>query len=485
MKKRKSSDIQLVITVALKKEVPGKWLESCNVPVHTLSALKSGALSRMNDSSRGMLVVITGAGLRASEYAALWIRDNLAPLYIVNIGTCGLTDRKRRLAGWIKPMAVSGQKNNAIKLDTRLPFPGPERITGIRSLISVKEPKFDVPGTLLKKHDAVDMECYLQALIFDKTDISFHCLKFSTDYSDVNTISDFNRNIELFHEAFKKLFSFISEDRPAITAVVPVYNREQTIRHAVDSILCQTHLPDEIIVVDDCSTDGTRQILDSYGDRITRVFLPKNAGPSKARNEGVRHARSEWIAFMDSDDCWEKDKIVGQIKYLNKYPFYRILQSEEKWIRNRVRVNPCKHHKKPEGWIFGPSLHRCLVSPSGVLLKKSLLKEYGGFDVNLPVCEDYDLWLKISRHYPVGLEPSQSVVKYGGHKDQLSREYAAMDSFRVRSLIELLGRESHPYFKDKISHVLKKKLEILIKGYEKRHKTADARKCREILKSLV
>jgi GT2 family glycosyltransferase len=187
---------------------------------------------------------------------------------------------------------------------------------------------------------------------------------------------------------------------------------------------------------------------------------------------------------MDSDDCWDKDKLKRQVAYLKKYPFYEIIQSEEIWIRKGVRVNPCKHHKKPIGWIWEPSLERCLVSPSGVLIKKSLLERYGMFDESLPACEDYDLWLKISRNHPVGLEPSFSVIKYGGHEDQLSKKYPAIDRFRVKSLFNMLKKEELPHFRKKIIPILEKKLYILIQGYEKRQKLKDAEECREILNSL-
>ena len=257
------------------------------------------------------------------------------------------------------------------------------------------------------------------------------------------------------------------------------------IKDSIESILSQSYPPEEIIVVNDASTDKTQDILKSFGDKLTCLFLPRNSGPSRARNEGIKHAKTEWIAFLDSDDLWEKDKLKKQIAYLNQYPFYQILQSEEEWIRNGKRVNPCKHHKKPEGWIWEPSLERCLVSPSGVLVKRSLLERYGLFDESLPVCEDYDLWLKISRHHPVGLEPSLSIVKYGGHKDQLSRQYPAMDRFRVRSLARLLKNEQHPDFRKKIISVFEKKLKILIKGYEKRQKWRDADECKLMLESLA
>ncbi len=482
--------MQLVITVALKKEMPADWLTSHNVPVHTLAALRSGALRQLNSSPMGMLVVITGAGLRASKEAACWIRDNINPLFVLNMGTCGMIDKSLSPGKWCSPARVVNEENDSFELDRRIPVPCPGDLTHFNSLLSVKEAvSGDVPDQW-RNHDIIDMECFAQAEVFNETKASFHCLKFGTDYSDRNTYSDFNKNLELFREKFKEMISLLDSDTAFqdkiidITAIVPVYNREDRIQRAIDSILAQTRSPEETIVVDDCSSDKTRGILESYGDSITPVYLPENSGPSKARNEGIKRTRTAWIAFLDSDDCWEKDKLKRQKEFIRKYPFYQIMQSEEKWIRKGKRVNPCKHHEKPEGWIWEKSLERCLVSPSAVLLKKSLLEQYGNFDEDLPVCEDYDLWLKISRHHPVGLSPDFTVTKYGGHGDQLSRLHPAMDRFRVQSLSAQLEKEPNPYFRQKIIHILKIKLDILLKGYEKRRKHGDAQWCREILNTL-
>ncbi len=483
MNKNRISDIQLVVTVALKKELPRNWLDAHNVPVYSLAELKSGALRQATGPSKGMLVLVTGVGPRASEDGAIWIRDNLAPLYVLNIGTCGITDKSSALCSWVMPGLVS-HKDKSIILDRRLPLPNLHNITEVDSLISIEKPVLGDLAALFRRHDAIDMECYWQAEVFNVSDISFHCLKFSSDYSDHNTFDHFNSNIRNFHEAFKNLFSFIIEASPTITVILPVYNREQTIRRALDSILFQSCPPEEIIVVDDCSTDGTGKILQSYGNNITTIPLSENMGPAHARNEGVKQAKTDWIAFMDSDDCWEKKKLEDQIQFITKYPFYQIIQSEEKWIRKGVRVNPHKHHKKPEGWVFDLSLERCLVSPSAVLLKKSLFNTFGGFDEGLPVCEDYDLWLKISRFHPVGLEPGLNVIKHGGHKDQLSYRYPAMDRFRVKALAGILKNESNPDFNRQITKVLKRKLHILIDGYTKRDRIQDAETCREMLESL-
>ncbi len=117
-------------------------------------------------------------------------------------------------------------------------------------------------------------------------------------------------------------------------------------------------------------------------------------------------------------------------------------------------------------------------------MEAAQLKSDAYFNRNLPVCEDYELWLKIARHHPVGLDPIFSVTKFGGNGDQLSRRYPAMDRFRVETLFRLLQNESSPSFRQKIIPVLMKKLAILIKGYEKRGKREDVTQCREILTSI-
>ena len=362
--KKKKTDIQLVITFALKKEVPRDWFESCNVPVISMAALKSGALSRAQSNGSGMLAVITGIGSGASEEAANWINHNISPYFVLNIGTCGLIKKGYELGKWISPGRVFNEQNEQLGLDRRMPIPVPDDVLDVSSLISVNEASVDVHQRW-KAHDAVDMECFAQAKVFNETETSFHSLKFSTDYSDTNTESDFNKNIYFFEQAVKGVFNFLHDSIKNVSVVVPVYNREKTMIRAVDSVLEQSIKPKEIIVVNDGSTDGTADVIKQYGNNIIGINLPHNSGPSTARNEGVKHSKSEWIAFLDSDDCWEKDKLKNQKEYIERYPFYRIMQSEEVWIRNGKRVNPRRHHEKKSGWIWEPSLHRCLVSIRG------------------------------------------------------------------------------------------------------------------------
>jgi len=220
---------------------------------------------------------------------------------------------------------------------------------------------------------------------------------------------------------------------PQISVVIPVYNRELTIRRAIDSVLAQELHPDEIIVVDDGSTDPTPEILKSYDHKI-QIVRQENKGVSAARNRGVETAAGKWIAFLDSDDEWTPDKLQKQLACYRLHPNMRILQTEERWIRNNMRVNPGKKYSKKSGNIFKNCLKTCIVGPSTVMCERSLLMEMGGFDEKLPVCEDYDLWIRIAAKYAIPLLPEALTIKYGGHPDQLSLSTPAMDRFRVQSL---------------------------------------------------
>jgi len=224
---------------------------------------------------------------------------------------------------------------------------------------------------------------------------------------------------------------------PLISVIIPTFNRAAWVREAIDSVLAQTFQDFELIVVDDGSTDTTGEGLIPYGDRLSTIYQTRQ-GVSAARNRGLEMAAGEWLAFLDSDDLWLPQKLETQVDFLNRNPQAEICQTDEIWIRHGRRVNPREKHRKPSGDIFAPSLTLCLVSPSAVMLKKSLLKEVGFFDRSLPACEDYDLWLRISCRKPVFLIEEPLVVKRGGHPDQLSRCLPSLDRYRIQSLGKLL-----------------------------------------------
>jgi glycosyltransferase involved in cell wall biosynthesis len=223
-----------------------------------------------------------------------------------------------------------------------------------------------------------------------------------------------------------------------VSVIIPTFNRAQKVVRAISSVLSQAFTDVEIIVVDDGSTDGTKKEVEQFDDRVTYVAHSSNLGVSAARNTGIKRSGAPLIAFLDSDDHWFPEKLAVQVCFFNDHPKAVACQTEELWIRNGRRVNPMKKHLKPSGNIFEASLKLCLVSPSAVMLKQSLLDEVGFFDEDLPVCEDYDLWLRISCRYPVHLISEPLVVKEGGHPDQLSASHKGMDRFRIKALVKLI-----------------------------------------------
>ena len=222
-----------------------------------------------------------------------------------------------------------------------------------------------------------------------------------------------------------------------VSVIIPTHNRGQFVGEAVASVLGQRDAALELIVVDDGSEDDTASLVAGFGEGVRCLRTP-HRGVSAARNAGIRASRGDWIAFLDSDDLWLPDKMRIQMQYLRNHPEYRICQTEEVWIRNGRRVNPRKYHRKPEGHCFELLLERCLVSPSAVVMERSLLDEVGLFDENLPACEDYDLWLRIGCRHALGLVREPLTVKRGGHDDQLSVVVSSLDRWRIKALENIL-----------------------------------------------
>ena len=226
-----------------------------------------------------------------------------------------------------------------------------------------------------------------------------------------------------------------------ISVIIPTYNRCDLLKRAINSVIKQTITPKEIIIVDNGSTDQTYQMVSSLFPEIN-YFIEKKRGVSAARNKGILESKSKWIAFLDSDDAWKPTKLEKQMEYsLFNQDKYRIIHTDETWYRNKKFLNQLKKHKKSGGNIFKNSLQLCCISPSSVVLKKQIFDDYGLFDENLEVCEDYDMWIRITSKEEVGFLDSPLVLKYGGHSDQLSKKFWGMDRFRIKSLEKNLKNE--------------------------------------------
>ncbi len=254
-----------------------------------------------------------------------------------------------------------------------------------------------------------------------------------------------------------------------ISVIIPSFNREKYLGRAIKSVLSQSVKVDEIILVNNRSSDNT-QLLIKNKFPFVRIYNEDRAGVSFARNAGIKKAKNNWIAFLDSDDEWKNLKIEKQIKKIVSYKErYKIIHTNEIWIRDGKHLNQNKRHEKKEGYLFKDSLNICKISPSSVLMHKSLFHDYGMFNGDLKVCEDYELWLRITSKVLVGLINEPLIIKYGGHDGQLSKKYWGIDRFRVKALENLILNHGlntdQEYWATK---TLIEKINILLIGAKKR-----------------
>jgi len=252
--------------------------------------------------------------------------------------------------------------------------------------------------------------------------------------------------------------------------IIPVYNRRQWVARAIRSVLAQTDGDWELLVVDDASQDDTPAcVRREFGAAVRLIELPQNAGVSAARNRGIEEARGDWLAFLDSDDEWLPRKLEKQRAALEESRL-KVCHTDEIWVRNGVRVNPHKHHQKHGGDIFLKALSLCVMSPSSIVIDRHVFEHVGFFDETLPACEDYELWLRIAARYEVAYQEEKLIVKYGGHEDQLSQAYYAMDRFRVYALDKLLCAmpELEEAKREAARKMLMRKAKIVYKGAKKR-----------------
>ena len=255
-----------------------------------------------------------------------------------------------------------------------------------------------------------------------------------------------------------------------ISVIIPTYNRKKTLARAIQSVMNQSLSPFEILIIDDGSNDGTEEWVKENFQNIKYIYQ-NNHGVSSARNIGIENAYGDWVAFLDSDDEWLPNKLYEQVKAIDSNPEMKFFHTNEIWIRNGLRVNQMKKHKKYGGYIFEKCLDICRVSPSSVLIQKELFDNIGMFDESLRVCEDYDLWLRITSKYPVVFLDIPLIYKYGGHADQLSKVNDGIESYRIQSLEKII-KSGFLSDEQKVMAVnaLVNKMKIYSKGLEKRKK---------------
>ena len=270
-----------------------------------------------------------------------------------------------------------------------------------------------------------------------------------------------------------------------ISVIIPTYKRYSFLEKAAKSVLKQSLKDFELIVVDAGSEDRTKELIQSFCDERVRYYYQENRGVSSARNKGVIESKGDLIAFLDSDDSWKEKKLEKQVKFMESTSCL-ISHTQELWYRRGKILNQKKKHRKCSGDLFKKSLEMCSISISTVMIRKSLFDEVGLFDENLPACEDYDLWLRITSKYPVHLLDEELTVKDGGRPDQLSQKTPMPDRLRIQSIYKLLKDgvldENQNILAAK---ALQKKCKIYTDGCRKRGRDDEALKYESILKEIL
>jgi len=260
-----------------------------------------------------------------------------------------------------------------------------------------------------------------------------------------------------------------------VSVIIPVYNRQDTVIRALKSVVSQTFRDFELIVVDDGSTDNTVKIIQASGIELNLIVHADNYGVSAARNTGILKANSNLIAFLDSDDYWLPHKLQEQVNFFKENIHAVACQTKEKWIRNDKQVNPGLRHIKSGGNIFLKSLDLCYISPSAIMIRRSVFDRIGLFDESLNVCEDYDLWLRLTSGHEVYLLDTDGLVRIGSRTDQLSSKYSGMDSFRIFAASKLYRNlEENFIYKDSVLKTIGKKGQIYSSGCLKRSRVAES-----------
>jgi glycosyltransferase involved in cell wall biosynthesis len=215
-----------------------------------------------------------------------------------------------------------------------------------------------------------------------------------------------------------------------VSTIIPTYNRARDVLVAIRSALAQTYQAQEVIVVDDGSTDDTEAVIArAFGGRV-RYLRQANAGVSAARNAGMAAARGHYIALLDSDDEWQPEKLAAQVEFLDAHPTYGMVLTDFHRMDSQRRDREVVHRRDaiPEDgnvlrWVVrNPSL-----APSTAMFTRAVYEQIGGFDPSLPTAEDIDFHLRVALRYPIGVV-ERSLTRYMiGHEDGLSalaRTYA-------------------------------------------------------------
>jgi len=199
-------------------------------------------------------------------------------------------------------------------------------------------------------------------------------------------------------------------DFPAISVIVPLFNKRDEVGSTLRSVLAQTCPPVEVIVVDDGSTDGGAEAVRAVGSPLVRLVVQPNAGVSVARNRGAAQAQGEYLAFLDADDRWEPGYLAEIAALIREFPGCGIYSTAFWAVGREGRFPaPCPERRGVVDNFFRDSAHRYISIPSASVVPRRIFEEAGGFPAGMKIGEDLYLWVKIARRRPVCFSPVRLV----------------------------------------------------------------------------
>jgi glycosyltransferase involved in cell wall biosynthesis len=246
--------------------------------------------------------------------------------------------------------------------------------------------------------------------------------------------------------------------QPAVSVIIPTYNRADLLPEAINSVLTQTYSDYEVIVVDHGSTDDTLAMLRrNYAGRVRTVALPHCPLPACARNAGVAAATGDYVAFLDSDDIWLPFKLERQMQAAGRHPkvalFYSLAQKFGGAASGGITM---QYHYRPSGRVFYPLLFYNFIPTLTTLVRRNVFAKVGHFDMasDLRGAEDYDLWLRIARKHTVRYVPGV-LARYRSHPDNLSSDILSGFDRCDKVLRKTFARDNVPRFiqRKALSHI--------------------------------
>lgn len=240
-----------------------------------------------------------------------------------------------------------------------------------------------------------------------------------------------------------------STPNPIVTVVIPCYNHAHFLGEAIESVLAQSYNNWEVIVVDDGSSDHTKEVVENYDELI--YIKQENKGLSAARNKGLINSRGDYIVFLDADDLLQPDAISRNINYFHNNETCAFISGSYKCIStNGSEISPplakCVHENHYEELLRG----NFIGMHATVMYNKNILLKEGGFNSQLKACEDYDVYLRLSRNYPV-INHQELIASYRRHDSNMSYN------------IPLMLESAHKVLKGQVTYL--KNSDNLIKAY--------------------